>query len=1026
MLEVAQDLLCAIDEAGTLRWANAAWERDLGFAPSELPGRPLLDLAHPDDRERLALELMTVIGREGGGHGFTCRMLLRGGGHRWICWSALALPEGGHALGGRDVTALRAPGDRDALVNVALDAIISVDRGGRVIEFNPSAEQIFGFRREEALGRSLAELIIPEALRARHEAGIQRVADGRPGPLMGRRLELPAVRADGSTLTVELTITRPDPATGVTTAFIRDITARLDTEKELLASEERLAQVFDLAPVGMALVSIESDSAGRLLRVNAALIAMLGHSEAALLATDFQHLTHPDDLAQNLGLLDEVQAGHSDRYELEKRFLRADGSWIWAHVHAAVVRDADGRPVYGISQVQDVTERRRSAEALHASRASLARTQALARIGSWEYDLATDRFTWSSGVEHVFGVCEDRQPAGVRTLLDTIHDDDRARVQAAFARALEGDGGQTWEYRARTVSGEVADLHAWGEVVRGDDGAITALAGYLQDISSLRRAEHEAAGLRKENLEILAAAGDGIFRVDRDGRITFANPAAEQMFGFGADELLGRRLHSLVHHSRPDGSPYPWEACPVQRSLARGDSVRVADDLYWHKDGSPVPVAFTTAPIRRDREVTGAVVVVSDVGERRRLEQQLRAQAERDDLTGLHNRRRFEELIAERLERDGGEAALLLLDLDHFKFVNDCFGHAVGDDLIRAVAGVLAEHARADDVLCRLGGDEFGLLLPDAAPEAARAVADRLIAGIERARPVGVQMSASVGVTCFSGGQGGTAGDLLVAADIALYEAKDAGRARASVYAGRAGASLTWVERIRAALREDRLTLYAQPIVDLATGKAVHEELLVRMLDEDGAVVPPGSFLPTAESFGLIGDIDRWVLRRGVEVAATGRHVHVNLSGHSVGRTEVLDELAESLAVTGADPAHLVIELTETMAVANLAGARAFARRLREIGCGLALDDFGTGFGSFTYLKHLPADFLKLDQEFIRDLTRSDADRRVVDAIVGIAARFGMQTIAEGVEDEATLAVLRDAGVDFVQGYHLGRPAPIA
>ena len=179
----------------------------------------------------------------------------------------------------------------------------------------------------------------------------------------------------------------------------------------------------------------------------------------------------------------------------------------------------------------------------------------------------------------------------------------------------------------------------------------------------------------------------------------------------------------------------------------------MTDEVYWHKDGSPIPVEFTAAPIRLGREVTGAVVVVSDVGERRRLEQRLRTQAERDDLTGLPNRQRFEQLVAGRLGRAGGEAALLLVDLDHFKFVNDCFGHAVGDDLIRAVAGVRGEHARADDVLGRLGGDEFGVVLPDAGPETARAVADRLISGVERARPVGVQMSASVGVACFTGGR---------------------------------------------------------------------------------------------------------------------------------------------------------------------------------------------------------------------------------------------------------------------------------
>jgi len=335
--------------------------------------------------------------------------------------------------------------------------------------------------------------------------------------------------------------------------------------------------------------------------------------------------------------------------------------------------------------------------------------------------------------------------------------------------------------------------------------------------------------------------------------------------------------------------------------------------------------------------------------------------------------------------------------------------------------GVLRDRDRA----ARLGGDEFAIVLDDAEPQAAAAVARRLIAAVERTRPGGIAINASVGVAPVPHTPT-TSSELLVAADVALYEAKTTGRARVCVYSGNRGSALTWVERIRAALEDERFVLYSQPIIDLATNTEAHEELLIRLLDDSGQLISPGAFLPTAETYGLIADIDRWVLRRGAELAAAGRRVHINLSGASIGSAVLLDELSEQLRSSGADPSHLVIELTETYAVANIDRAQTFAAGLRRLGCRLALDDFGTGFGSFTYLKHLPADYLKIDMEFVRDMAHNPQDRRVVDSIVGIAGAFGQHTIAEGVEDDDCVAALREAGVGLAQGFHLGRPRPVA
>ncbi|HEY8583160.1 MAG TPA: PAS domain S-box protein [Capillimicrobium sp.] len=1024
VLEAVGELLCLVAEDGAVAWAGPAWERELGLDPAAVAGRPVWELAHPDDRERMAGEIAAMRTAGGRTAGFQCRVPSSIGDTLWFDWTGVPTPDG-LVLSGRDVTPLRAgdPG-RDALVASALDAIVSIDERDRIVEFNPSAERIFGHLREDALGRPLAELLVPAAQRDAHRAGVRRVAGGAPFHLLGQRLEVSALHADGTAFPVELTITQSSAQPFRVTAFVRDLSAEHAARTALSESEARYAQVFDEAPVGIALVSVDPEQAGRLMKVNDALVQMLGYSAEELLGGRFADVTHPDDVAAGERLFGDLLAGRRDGYDVEKRFVRRDGSVMWGLVHGTVVRDADGRILYGIRQLQDITVSKRAEVALRGNQERLARTERLARIGAWEWDIGADRFSWSEGLTDIFGPFDADDPPSQERFLRSVHPDDRAYVHRIVDEALQGRVETTWEYRVMRGP-DVIHMFAWGEVIVGADDAPMLIRGYAQDVTGRRRAEQRAARVRRDTDRILDSAGDGIFRVDAIGCATYVNPAAARMLGYTPDELLGQPIHDLIHHAHPDGTPHPWRSCPMRTTLLHGETLRVTDDVLWRRDGTPLPVEYTSAPVLDDDQVTGAVVVFVDVTERREVEERLRMFAERDALTGLVNRRRFEEVLAQRLERPGhGGGALLLLDLDHFKFVNDSFGHAAGDDLIRAIAGVLAERLRGEDVLARLGGDEFAVLLPKADAVEAAAVARRLVAGVEVARPTGLQIGASVGVACFAPDAESTAGDLLIAADIALYKAKETGRGRVELFTGQAGASLTWIERLRSALEEDRFVLHAQPIVDLATGATVQEELLIRLVDEGGAVVPPAQFLPTAESFAFVGEIDRWVVARGVAIAATGRRVHINLSGRSVGSETLLAELAEALEQTGADPTNVVFELTETAAITNMTAARDFAAHLRRLGCQLALDDFGTGFGSFTYLRDLPTDYLKIDKQFVGNLAHSSADLRVVESIVGVAAAFGQRTIAEGVEDEATLQLLRGAGVDFAQGYHLGRPAP--
>jgi diguanylate cyclase (GGDEF)-like protein len=396
---------------------------------------------------------------------------------------------------------------------------------------------------------------------------------------------------------------------------------------------------------------------------------------------------------------------------------------------------------------------------------------------------------------------------------------------------------------------------------------------------------------------------------------------------------------------------------------------------------------------------------------------------ERDSLTGALTRQAFAAAVESELDacyEPGRPLAVVVLDLDDFRFVNDSFGYACGDALLVAAAQTIRRALGPGDVLGRMSGDEFAVCLPRVGRDEAHRVTAGLLARLRNhaARP---NVSASAGVAVL---EAGSASELLVAADIALTQAKRRGRGGMSVYDGERGDALVWAERIRAAIDADRLVLHSQPIFDVASNACVREELLVRMLDEDGELLSPALFLPVAERFGLIEEIDRWVVDRGLELAAAGRPVSINLSARSVGDPHITRRVWEAVT-SGVEPENILFELTETTVAGSMDEAVAFAQRLERIGCTLALDDFGTGFGSFLYLKSLPVGWIKIDMEFVRELATSRVAREVVRAVVGIARALGQVTVAEGVEDGLTMRLLREFGVDHAQGYLLGRPAPV-
>lgn len=427
-----------------------------------------------------------------------------------------------------------------------------------------------------------------------------------------------------------------------------------------------------------------------------------------------------------------------------------------------------------------------------------------------------------------------------------------------------------------------------------------------------------------------------------------------------------------------------------------------------------------------------------------KTEAELRYLADHDSLTELLNRRRFRAELDQYVSfaaRYGGRGAAMVIDIDGLKEVNDRLGHQAGDQLIRRVADILRERVRATDIVARLSGDEFAVLMPQADTDGALQLGEDLRAQVAEGMPRGSEVDAasiSVGIAMFGGQDSAGAEAVLAAADQAMYQAKAEGRNRITLFdasgkdGGVAQRGQSTSARIRDALTHDRLRLATQPIRSLASGGIERYELLLRMTGEDGELLPAASFIEVAERSGMVQELDRWVVAKALELigerqrAGSPVSLHMNISGASMTDLSVLEFIERRLDEGEADPARCTFEITQTARVDDYETAAGFADRLSEFGCEVAIDDYGAGFGPFAYLQKVPFDVIKIDGTFIRDITRNDADQLTVKAIVQIARGLGKRTIAEFVEDEDTRTLLQEYGVDMAQGYHLGRPVDSA
>ena len=627
-----------------------------------------------------------------------------------------------------------------------------------------------------------------------------------------------------------------------------------------------------------------------------------------------------------------------------------------------------------------------------------------------------------------------------------IHANDVQRL--ADSELQTGADGSRYigiDYRIVCRNGDVRWVYSYSIPVKDESGELTHYAGYILDITSRKQAEFDLEQAREHAQITLHSIADAVITTDVNGQVEYLNPRAEQLTGWENRIAKGMPLSRIFCLFNTESRTSLHE--PVTQCLRYGKIIKSGSDASLERhDGEYFSVQYSASPILVETgSALGVILVIHDVTEARQMQEKISFQAAHDALTGLVNRTEFERRLHYAIGSAGSaheNHVLCYIDVDQLKIINDTCSHESGDDLIREIAVLIQGCLRESDVLARLAGDEFGVLLKNCATGGAVGQVEKMLSAIRELRFTRCnrvfEVTASIGVTVIDSDTGSGA-EVMIEADLACHAAKDAGGDRLHIYhssdqnLARRHSEMQWVSKLTEAIESDSLVLYCQDIVPVIPDKNAghHFEVLVRMLDDSGEIIPPDRFLPAAERYNLIASLDRWVVshtfawyaRHSVTASTSGLDtIAINLSGASVTDAGFLEYIKDEMKSSEVPPGVICFEITETAAIENIDAATGFIHELKRLGCRFALDDFGSGLSSFAYLKKLPVDYLKIDGSFVRDMETDAVDCAMVSAIYQLASVLGIKTIAEYVENDNILKKLADIGIDYAQGYGISKP----
>jgi diguanylate cyclase (GGDEF)-like protein/PAS domain S-box-containing protein len=904
-----------------------------------------------------------------------------------------------------DRTLQEHPGAEAALASIG-HAVIVTDLAGVVTRWNAAAETLYGWTTPEAIGRSVGELVVPQDLTDDGAEIMATVMDG--GTWSG---ECNVARKDGSTFHALVTDAPLRNERGEIVGVIgvsSDITHFRRTERRYTALVEHASDLILLL-----------DAEGVVQYASPAVERVLGVAMEYVAGTRAYDHVHPDDRSDVVAAFRRSSLEGVSIGSILFRVHDQMGAWRWLDAASNVLEGPDGREVVIVAR--DVTDQQRARGELERSEA---RFRALATRAS---DLAlmcdeTGRITYvSDAVTGLLGY--EREDIEGMVGFDFVHPEDMAAVQQVFAAAITCPGPQPpIEFRVRARDGS---WHWCEERITNllDDPDVRAIVANLTDVTTRREAVNALRAREATYRSIVETAEEGIWIGDSEGHTIFANRKLADMFGLPLEGLEGRSALEFIHADDL--------AKGIGALRRRRHGVSDRQELRFHRsDGAILWTIVSGCPYYdASGAFVGSLAMITDITDRKQAEQELARRALTDELTGLPNRRVLLDRIDHALQRRSPERlAVLFIDLDDFKLVNDSFGHAAGDQLLNAVANRLRSAARRGDTVARLGGDEFVVLCEDVAgAEDVLVVAERLQASLAAPVVVGetrVFVAASIGVAL---SPAASADELLRNADAAMYLAKDRGKARCALYdeglQEAAVARLRTLGELRRSIEEERFVVHYQPIVDLATNRPVSVEALVRWDHPDEGLLYPGRFMAEAEATGLIEEIGGLVLRRACRDLAVARRRHpdlrvsVNLSARQLANDSIVEVVASALRTAAIPADALTLEVTESSLMEDADQGTRTLEALRAMGVSLSLDDFGTGYSSLAYLRTLPVNEVKIDRSFVATLGTDGTGRALVDGIIRLTHAVGLRVVAEGIEHRSQLRHLRRLGCDFGQGY---------
>ncbi|WP_281184207.1 EAL domain-containing protein [Trichlorobacter lovleyi] len=660
----------------------------------------------------------------------------------------------------------------------------------------------------------------------------------------------------------------------------------------------------------------------------------------------------------------------------------------------------------------------------------LARAQKITHLGCWEWDVVTGKASWSDELYRIFGIEPASIPASYRGLLERVHPEDREAVKRAVQDALNKRQPIISHYcRIVRPDGSIRIIHGQGEVIFDDTGKLASVIGTTHDVTERRQMEEERAQLAL----IVESSSDAIFSISLDGVITSWNRGAEAIFGYTSREIVGSHIFTIIPPDRYD------ERSEILQTILSGKQVRQFETTRIKKDGSQIYVSITTSPIQdADGKIIGNSVIARDVTERRIMEETIKHQAHHDPLTDLPNRQLFMDFLSMELaqaRRNETKLALLFLDLNGFKQVNDTLGHSNGDRLLQEVAQRLRACIRESDTVARLGGDEFTVLMPDLGHTDDVGAVLRKILGVFETPfmldDIAVDTTTSIGV-CMFPDDGEHGEELMKKADIAMYDAKGSGRNSYQFYNAEINARTIKRQKMEGFLRQavgrGELELLFQPLICNSTRGIIGAEALLRWRHPEQGLLAPDQFLSVAEDSGAIVPIGEWVIRNACDQARAWNEkgyplsVSVNLSNRQFHQSNFIEKIGRILRETGLKPHRLGFDITEKTIMADIDFSLHSMQALNEMGVTFTIDNFGCGSSSLQLIKKMPTQKVKIDKSFVKNMLSEPDDLAVVNAVIAMSHNLRMEAAASGVETEEQLSLMRQSGCDQLQGYVISEP----